>query len=183
MMSRGKRALFEELVSEVRRSQVATDRFDQSVADALGINRTDMRCLDVLERDGPLPAGRLAESAGLSTGAMTTALDRLEAAGFVQRAHDSTDRRRVLVEVTPQVGELTMRYYAGHVEMGAALYERYTTAEIELLLDFVRRSREFNERRAVEVEGEGKLRRTGAPAAQLESDHQNPHQRASEAKT
>jgi DNA-binding MarR family transcriptional regulator len=159
MTSRNKRELFEELVSEVRRSQVATDRFDQSVADAVGINRTDMRCIDILESEGPLPAGRLAESAGLSTGAMTTALDRLEAAGFARRVHDSTDRRRVLVEVTPHVVELTRRYYAEHAAMGAALYDRYTAAELEMLLEFVRRAREFNERRAAEVEGENRSRR------------------------
>lgn len=162
MTSRDKRALFEELVSEIRRSQVATDRFDQSVADALGVNRTDMRCLDILDRDGPLPAGRLAESAGISTGAMTAALDRLEGAGFVRRVHDSTDRRRVLVEVTPHVRDRTMRYYAEHAAMGAALYEKYTAVQLEMLLEFVRRGREFNERRAGEVESENSARRLPA---------------------
>ena len=49
-MSRHKRELFEELIEEVRRSQTATQRFDQAVAEALGMDRTDMRCLDVLER-------------------------------------------------------------------------------------------------------------------------------------
>ena len=48
-MSRGKRETFEELVYEVRRSQNATDRFDQAVADAVGLNRTDMRCLDIVQ--------------------------------------------------------------------------------------------------------------------------------------
>ncbi len=51
-MSREKRELFGELIDEVRRSQTATARFDQAVADALGLNRTDMRCLDALEREG-----------------------------------------------------------------------------------------------------------------------------------
>jgi DNA-binding MarR family transcriptional regulator len=159
-MSRHKRHLFNQLVAEVRRGQVATDRFDDSVAHALGINRTDMRCIDILESEGPLPAGRLAESAGLSTGAMTTALDRLEAAGYARRVRDGTDRRRVLVEVTPSVAKLTMDYYAEHAAMGAALYDRYTAAELELLLEFVRRGREFNERRAVEVESENRRRST-----------------------
>jgi DNA-binding MarR family transcriptional regulator len=162
MTSRHKRELFEELVAEVRRSQVATDRFDDSVADALGINRTDMRCIDILESEGPLPAGRLAESAGLSTGAMTTALDRLEAAGYARRVRDGADRRRVMVEVTPNVAKLTMRYYAEHGAMGAALYDRYTASELELLLEFVRRGREFNERRAAEVEKENRMRSTSA---------------------
>ena len=56
--------LFEQLVYEVRRSQAATDRYDQAVADAIGLNRTDMRCLDVIQREGPVPAGRLAERRG-----------------------------------------------------------------------------------------------------------------------
>ncbi|HTY95816.1 MAG TPA: MarR family transcriptional regulator [Solirubrobacteraceae bacterium] len=151
-MSRHKRELFEQLVTEVRRSQVATDRFDQAVGDALGVNRTDMRCMDILEREGPLPAGRLAEAAGLTSGAMTTAVDRLERAGFARRVRDEGDRRRVLIELTPEVVELTTRYYAGHAAMGEAAYERYNARELELLLDFVRRGREFNELRAAELE-------------------------------
>ena len=51
-MSSQKRKVFDELIDEVRRSQAATDRFDQAVADALGLNRTDMRCLDYLSARG-----------------------------------------------------------------------------------------------------------------------------------
>ncbi len=54
--------MFDELIGEVRRSQAATERFDQAVADALGLNRTDMRCLDLIDREGPVPAGRLARA-------------------------------------------------------------------------------------------------------------------------
>ena len=63
-MASRKRQIFDELIYEVRRSQNATDRFDQAVADAIGINRTDLRCLDVIQREGPVPAGRLAERRG-----------------------------------------------------------------------------------------------------------------------
>ena len=103
---------------------MATDRFDHAVADALGVNRTDMRCMDMLEREGPLPAGRLAEAAGLTSGAMTTALDRLERAGFVRRVRDREDRRRVLVELTPEAGRVTTEFYSEH----AAMSERSTSA-------------------------------------------------------
>src|ERR671933_1184232 len=101
-MSSRKRELFDELITEVRLSQNATDRFDQAVADALGINRTDMRCTDVLEREGPVTAGRLAEATGLTTGAITTVIDRLERGGFARRLRDPDDRRRVLVDLTPE---------------------------------------------------------------------------------
>ena len=84
-MTSRKRQIFEELVYEIRRSQAATDRYDEAVADAIGLNRTDMRCLDVIQREGPVPAGRLADETGLTTGAITTVLDRLERAGYAKR--------------------------------------------------------------------------------------------------
>ncbi len=151
-MSRNKRQVFEELIDEVRRSQNATDRFDQAVADALGLNRTDMRCLDVLEREAPVTAGRLAEATGLTTGAMTTALDRLERAGYARRVRDTADRRRVLVEATPQALRDAGRFYSSHVALSERLYHRYTEQQLELLLEFVRVGREFNERNAAQIE-------------------------------
>ena len=101
-MSRHKREVFDQLLAEVRGSQNATARFDQAVADAAGLNRTDMRIIAALDQEGPVPAGRLAEVTGLSSGAMTTALDRLERAGYARRARDTGDRRRVLGELTEQ---------------------------------------------------------------------------------
>ena len=68
----------------------------------LGLNRTDTRCLDIIERLDGVSAGRLASEAGLSTGAVTTVLDRLERAGYARRVPDPGDRRRVLVELTPR---------------------------------------------------------------------------------
>jgi len=155
--------VFEELLDEVRRSQNATDRFDQAVADALGLNRTDMRCLDVLEREGPVSAGRLAEATGLTTGAMTTALDRLERAGYARRVRDTADRRRVLVEATPQALQDVGRFYSEHAALSERLYERYTEAQLELLLGFVREGREFNERHAAQVEQQNRPRRDQPP--------------------
>jgi DNA-binding MarR family transcriptional regulator len=151
-MSRNKHELFAELIDEVRRSQNATARFDQAVADALGVNHTDMRCLDILEREGTVPAGRLAEATGLTSGAITTALDRLERAGLARRIADPSDRRRVLVEITPAVREHANAYYAPHMAQAERVFQRYTREQIELLLDFVRSGREFNEREAAELE-------------------------------
>jgi DNA-binding MarR family transcriptional regulator len=147
-----KREIFYELVEEVRRSQNATDRFDSAVADALGLNRTDMRCLDVLQREGPVTAGHLAEATGLTTGAMTVALDRLERAGYARRARDSSDRRRVLVEITPELQGRTGEFYGEHMALSERLYQRYTLAQLELLLEFVREGRQFNDRKAAELE-------------------------------
>jgi DNA-binding MarR family transcriptional regulator len=155
-MSRQKREVYEQLIDEVRRSQSATARFDQAVAEALGINRTDMQCVDVLHRGGPLSAGELARQTGLSTGAMTAALDRLERAGYARRVRDSGERRRVLVQLTPAVARMEA-FYSEHATQAERLYQRYTLDQLELLLGFVREGREFNERKAAELERETRV--------------------------
>src|SRR3954454_9276845 len=151
-MASDKRRLFDQLIDEIRRSQAATDRYDQAVADAAGINRTDMRCLDVLTREGRVTAGRLAEETGLTAGAMTTALDRLERRGFVRRVRDDADRRRVLVEVLPEAFEGAEDLYAEQIALGERMYRRYTREQLELLLEFTREGRELNERLAAALE-------------------------------
>lgn len=152
MSSSHKRELFDQLVDEVRRSQNATDRFDQAVADALGLNRTDMRCLDIIHREGRVPAGRLADATGLTSGAMTTALDRLERAGYTRRVPDPGDRRRVLLELVPDASPGTPDFYEEHAAHAERLYRRYTEPQLELLLEFVREGRELNEREAAQLE-------------------------------
>jgi DNA-binding MarR family transcriptional regulator len=151
-MSSRKRKLFEELIDEIRRSQGATERFDQAVADAMGINRTDMRCMDVIDREGAVPAGRLAAVTGLTTAAITTAIDRLERAGLARRVRDPQDRRRVLVEPTPEALGLAGRFYGEHARLAERLYNRYTEEQGALLLEFIRTGREFNERQAALLE-------------------------------
>jgi DNA-binding MarR family transcriptional regulator len=161
--------VFDELIDEVRRSQNATDRFDQAVADALGLNRTDMRCVDVLHREGRITAGHLADATGLTTGAMTTALDRLERLGYARRLRDPEDRRRVLVEATPQVLRDAQGFYAEHQAVSERLYHRYSTDELELLLRFVREGREFNERQAASLEQANRSRSSRRRVASGES--------------
>ncbi|MBV9817903.1 MAG: MarR family transcriptional regulator [Solirubrobacterales bacterium] len=163
-MSRRKRQLWERLLNEVRASQNATDRFDQAVSDAMGMNRTDMRLVDHLEREGRLTAGELAQRTGLTTGAITTAIDRLERAGFAHRVRDLDDRRRVYVELDHAALSAAGDFYSEHAEMGEALYHRYTEEQVQLLLEFVSRGRELNERRAAELEAElaGRARRDAA---------------------
>jgi DNA-binding MarR family transcriptional regulator len=74
--------------------------FHQAVADILGLHVTDHKCLDFIYRFGAMPAGRLAELTGLTTGAITGIIDRLEEAGYIRRTNDPKDRRRTIVEPT-----------------------------------------------------------------------------------
>src|ERR1700737_4986513 len=90
--------------------QRSTDAFDDAVAQRLGLNRTDLRCLDWLF-DGPRTAGQLAGATGLTSAATTTLLDRLERRGLLRRVRDTTDRRKVLVEMTELGWQQTNEYY------------------------------------------------------------------------
>src|SRR5271157_5057901 len=81
-----------------RQLATATVMFHQAIADRLGMHVTDHKCLDILVQTGPIPAGALAERTGLTTGAITGVIDRLEKAGFVRRIKDPDDRRRVVIE-------------------------------------------------------------------------------------
>ena len=83
----------------------AASEFNEDLAKKLKLSRTDMRCLELIGRLGPLTAGRLAEESGLTTGAVTFILDRLEEAGMVTRRRDTEDRRRVWVEIVPAAQE------------------------------------------------------------------------------
>src|SRR5215210_7031847 len=83
-----------------KRREMSTDTImlHQRVADVLGLHITDHKCLDLIRQYGAMPAGRLAELTGLTTGAVTGITDRLEKAGYVRRANDPKDRRRTIVE-------------------------------------------------------------------------------------
>ena len=71
-----------------RAYQTSNDNFDQAIADHLGMNRTDMRCVDLIDQAGGMTAGELARAAGLTTGAVTAVIDRLERAGMARRVAD-----------------------------------------------------------------------------------------------
>jgi DNA-binding MarR family transcriptional regulator len=144
-----RRQLYDELGSEIRANQRATDVVDEVISQLLGINRTDARCLDILDQHGSMSAGNLAEASRLTTGAITAVIDRLERAGLARRVPDPADRRRVLVELTPKAYETAMELM---VEPMTALWEplggRYSEDELRLLIDFTRRGREIQERHA-----------------------------------
>jgi DNA-binding MarR family transcriptional regulator len=107
--------------------QRAVDALDQRAADRLGLNRTDMRCLELLfgPEAGPLSPGELAVAAGMTTGGVTTAIDRLERAGYVTRERDAGDRRRVTVRPTPLALRSVYEIYGPVVEEGNAFLQRY----------------------------------------------------------
>lgn len=137
--------LIEQTTIEVRRQQVAYDRFHDAAAAYLGLNRTDIRCLDILDLAGRQTAGELAAGMGMSTGAVTAMLDRLEKSGYVRRLRDPDDRRRVLVEPTELTAERGREIYAPFEEQTGPMFARFTDAELALVRDFLRMGSSFYE--------------------------------------
>jgi len=113
--------------------------FRHVVAGTAGVHVTDAECIDFLLEAGSATAGQLANMAGLTTGAMTAAIDRLEKAGFVRRQRDPADRRKVIV--TPVMEEIRrfVPFYESMVREVSSLYERYTYAELRFLLEHERK--------------------------------------------
>ena len=148
-MSREREQIYADLGNEVRANQRATDVVDELICQLLGINRTDARCLDILDQHGSMSAGDLAEASRLSTGAITAVIDRLERAGLARRVPDPSDRRRVLVEPSEKALEFANELM---VEPMRKLYqpmaERYTDEQLRLIIDFTRQGREIQERHA-----------------------------------
>lgn len=141
--------LLQELADQVRAGQRATDAVDEAACSVMGINRTDGKVLDILDQFGLMSAGDLARHSGLTTGAVTAVIDRLEQAGYAQRVADPGDRRRVLVDVTDKTRQMTWELMGKPlIDAAGPVVERYTDAQLELLIDFTRAGREMQERHA-----------------------------------
>ncbi len=152
-MSRERDALVAELGAAVRANQAAVDAFDEATAAHLGINRTDLRCLDLLtqEMGGEATPGQLGIRVGLSTGSVTAMIDRLERLGYATRSPDPADRRKVVVRPTEAVMHRVWEALGPLVEDGNAMARRYTVEQLRLLTDFHRRSQELQEKHVARV--------------------------------
>jgi len=146
-----KKELGRELIQLARAHEAANDAFDEVACHKLGINRTDLRCLNIVENQGRMTAGRLAELAGLTTAAVTSVLDRLERAGYARRVRDQEDRRQVIVEVTPLLEERAGSIWAPLGEEAMAQLARMTVDELKGLIEYFRVGVELNERHVERV--------------------------------
>lgn len=132
--------LMEQLETALRLSSAQGAVFGQAVADRVGITSSDLECTDILLLEGRVTAGRLAELTGLTTGAITGVIDRLERAGLVQRERDETDRRKVYVVANPaSVAEIGKLYEPMQRAMQKN-WAAYSDDELRLLQRFASES-------------------------------------------
>jgi DNA-binding MarR family transcriptional regulator len=138
-------ALVADLARALRRAGQHAVFFHHAAAEQLGLSAPDSRVLSYLQEAGPVPAGQLAAVTGLTTGAVTGMIDRLERAGAVRREADPQDRRKVLV--VPLAGTpsraRTERVFAPLGKAFAGLAARYSEAELATVLEFVDRASEM----------------------------------------
>jgi DNA-binding MarR family transcriptional regulator len=133
--------LLEAIAVEGRHTSTRSVLLHAAVAEKLGLNPSDHKCADVIQfQDKPITAGRLAEITGLSTGAITGVLDRLERAGFITRDQDPNDRRRVVIRSTPERAPDLAPVFMPLRDAVIGFCDRYTNAELRVILDFMRGS-------------------------------------------
>jgi DNA-binding MarR family transcriptional regulator len=135
--SRPKKELIDSLLLSGREMSSRVIFFHQTIASRFGLNPTDYKMLDIARhQEAGLTPGRLAEMTGLTTSAITAALDRLERAKFVRRERDDVDRRKVIIRVLPEAHDKFAPLFAGLAEAMRALHEKYTAPELALILDY-----------------------------------------------
>ncbi|MEP7026892.1 MAG: MarR family transcriptional regulator, partial [Actinomycetota bacterium] len=136
----GRRGLEAEFELTMRRTGSLMQLMGQSAAERVGINPTDLNCLNILSLSGQLTAGQLAQATGLTTASITGVTDRLEAAGYVRRERDTADRRKVLIQLVPERAIRDVAPVFGPlVREWRATAADYSDAELELIVTFQRR--------------------------------------------
>lgn len=140
---RGPRAeLLTALEQAIRKVSAQSVLISQTVAARASIRSSDMECLDLLLIEGPTTPSRLATRIGLTTGAVTMLVDRLERGGFVRRTPNPSDRRSVIIEALPAGVQGLMPMFEPLARAMAELHKRYSDAELALVVDYLSRAYE-----------------------------------------
>jgi DNA-binding MarR family transcriptional regulator len=144
--------IIQAISDRLKEMSLETIVFHQAVADVLGLHITDHKCLDLIYHYGAMPAGKLGELTGLTTGAITGVIDRLEKTGYARRTNDPKDRRRTIVEPAGNrkfERKIEMIFMPLHKRMHKLL-SSYSDSELALLFDattkFTEQTREESKR-------------------------------------
>ncbi len=145
--------MLEDLEKAMRLSSAQGVLFGQAVSERMGVAESDLECLDIMLLEGRVTAGRLAEATGLTTGAITGVVDRLEKAGFVRRERDEADRRKVFVAINPANVARIGKLYEPMQRAMLKNWSAYTDDELRLLLRFANESHATLVRLTAELKG------------------------------
>lgn len=161
-----KRERIDDVLRSLRRVNLQGSFFGQTVAVRFGLSESDIQTLEALIDMGATTAGRLRELTGLTSGAVTRVIDRLEQSGFVRRVPDPADRRRVIVEAIP---EKIAAVQSTLNRVGAASADeigRYTDAQLSLITDFLTRMEQITRDQATSLREDPAERTAGESPSQ-----------------
>lgn len=148
--------LVAQVITGARENSIGAILFHQAVGQTLGVNITDVKCLDLLMLKGSASPSRLATVTGLSTGATTAMIDRLEKAGLVERHRNPGDRRGTLVVLTSDALKKLPRVFASMARAMDALVSSYSVKELERLSSFFSRAVLLWEEERRKLQGENR---------------------------
>jgi DNA-binding MarR family transcriptional regulator len=142
-----RRELLNKLWELGRKMSTQTVFLHQAIAQSVGLNATDTKCIDLILRgpSGSVTAGWLSNKTGLTTGAITHILDRLEKRQFIERVRDTRDRRKVFIRVRPESLKPLMPKYEAMGKSYISLAEQYGDEELRLICDYLERTSEVSE--------------------------------------
>jgi DNA-binding MarR family transcriptional regulator len=162
------RESIDSVLRSLRRVNLQGSLFGHTVAVRFGLSESDIEAIEVLLDNGSATAGRLSDLMGLTTGAVTRVIDRLEQAGYVRRVPDPTDRRRVIVELVPERMAGLSATMARVGDKSASEIGQYSEAELAVIDDFLTRMA------AIRREEATALREATGPASGHGSEHAAP---------
>ena len=152
----------EAMVTAGRGLGHASSMLTSAVAERLGLHPTSWECLSLLFEHGPVSAGRLGELTGLTTGAVTGLIDRLEAAGYVRRRRDAGDRRRVIVELVPSALPSVLPLFEPMLAEMRELHDRYDDTQLAAMVECLEGAADILRRHALRLRHETAASRRSA---------------------
>lgn len=138
-----RQALIDQMQFLGQMSSTETALFHQTAAEKNGLGITDMKTMSTLMQEGPMTAGQLATRLSLTTGAVTSVIDRLEQHGAVKRTTDPKDRRKVIVKADLSHLEQAGKTYDSIGHTFEKLLKTYTTTQLEFLVEYYKISIEL----------------------------------------
>ena len=166
MSTRDREALMMEIGMESSGWQDDVQRFDAAAALRLKVHTTDLRCAYMLMQQ-PMTAKELAQATGLTPGAVTTVIDRMESAKLARRRHDDHDRRRVWVELSAGGRKKIDAIWGPLVRDGMAMMRRYSTKDLEGFRAFLRKVRAIQREHIGRIESKTRGMMDAEPHDQL----------------
>jgi DNA-binding MarR family transcriptional regulator len=134
---RSRAELLQAIRSGFQQSSGQSVLLSHVIAEKVGLAPSDLECLGYLDDGGPMTAGRLSELTGLTSGAVTRMVDRLESAKYVRRRSDPADRRKVIIELVPGRAKEFERFYGPMARAATERLSRYSDAELVLVAELL----------------------------------------------